>query len=857
MGVTPVHILNIAPSLPDKLLPALDLAYNLRWCWNHDVTDLFRRLDRDLWEQVGMNPVLMLGRISQERLEEITNDEALMAHLERVYSELVSYLGETRTWYSSELNGHSDLHVAYFSLEFGINETLPIYSGGLGILAGDHLKAASDLGIPLTGVGILYQEGYFRQYLNADGWQQEEYLDNDFYTMPLKQVTGENGGQLSITVDYPDGPVKALIWKLNIGRVELYLLDANTSENKPEARKITSALYGGDLDMRIRQEILLGIGGVRALKAVGINPKVYHMNEGHSAFLALERIRQYKERTGLSFWEGHSLVRSSNVFTTHTPVPAGNDVFPPDMVLHYFSPYLPQYEIDEKSFLGLGRQDPRDKNEGFCMTVLAIKEAAFINGVSELHGKVSRGMWRNVWPKVPIEEIPVSHVTNGIHTNSWVSKETSDLFSRYLGPRWMVDPADEELWKRIDIIPAEELWRTHERRRERLVAFARRKLAEQLRDRGASEVEVRQAGEVLNPEALTIGFARRFATYKRGTLLFRNLERLIKILSDKERPVQIIFAGKAHPRDTAGKELIREIIHKARHPVLRQHIVFLENYDMFVARYLVQGVDVWLNTPRRPLEASGTSGMKASANAGLNLSVLDGWWDEAYRENTQIGWSIGSGEEYDNTEYQDNIEADSLYDLLEKEVIPLFYERGQDGLPRGWIQFMKNNLRTICPFFNTNRMVKDYTRMAYLPCSERHNMMCDNDCAEAKSFTQWKQHVREVWKNVHIKDISCMECSTSLKVGDKLKVQAKIDLAGLTPDDVVVQIVYGPLDKNNTIIDPKTKEMENTGQDEGAMIFEGDMSCETSGRLGNTIRIMPRHEVLLDPYKMGLIIWGA
>jgi len=858
MGVKPVHVLNIAPSLPEKLLPALDLAYNLRWCWNHDVTDLYRRLDRELWEKIGMNPVLMLGKISQERLEQITRDDALMSHLERVYSDLVDYLGENRTWYSAEMNSETPLHVAYFSLEFGINETLPIYSGGLGMLAGDHLKSASDLGIPLTGVGLLYQEGYFRQYLNADGWQQEEYTDNDFYTMPVKQVTGEDGKQLSITVEYPTGPVKVLIWKVNVGRVELYLLDTNAEENSPEDREITSALYGGDLHMRIRQEILLGIGGVRALKAVGINPKVYHMNEGHSAFLALERIRQYMERSGLSFWEGHSLVRSSNVFTTHTPVPAGNDVFPPDMIMHYFSPYLPQYNIPQDAFLGLGRQNPADKNEGYCMTVLAIKEAAYTNGVSELHGQVSRKMWRGVWPKVPLEEIPIAHVTNGVHITSWISKEMSDLLNRYLGPRWIKDAADPELWKRIDIIPPDELWRTHERRRERLVAFARRRLADQLHSRGASDVDIRHAAEVLNPEALTIGFARRFATYKRGTLLFKNLDRLINILNDKKRPVQILFAGKAHPRDNSGKELIREIIHKARHPVLRQHVVFLENYDMFLARYLVQGVDIWLNTPRRPLEASGTSGMKASANGGLNLSVLDGWWDEAFRNNTQVGWSIGHGEEYDNKDYQDDIEADSLYDLLEKEIIPLFYDRGQDGLPRGWVDYMKNSMRSICPFFNTNRMVKDYVQRAYIPCAKRHELMSNDDCAEAKKFTDWKQKVRSAWKNVKIKDITCEECAVSLKVGDELKVQVKIDLAGLTPNDVVVQIVYGPLDRFGTIYEPSTTGMDNTGtDDDGAIIFQGKMKCTTSGRLGNTIRVMPRHQVLLDPFKMGLIIWGA
>ncbi len=857
MSVKPVNVLYVSPSLPDKLKPALEIAMNMRWCWSHEATDLFRRLDRELWDKVNKNPVFMLGQIKQERLNEILDDDAIMAHLDRVYEDLQEYLNDKKTWYDEEIKPKHILKVAYFSLEFGLNETIPIYSGGLGMLAGDHLKSASDLGIPLTGVGLLYQEGYFRQYLNADGWQQEEYIGNDFYNMPIEQVRGEDGNQLSVTVEYPTGPVKAMIWKVTVGRITLYLLDTNTQDNSPEDRDITSALYGGGLDMRIRQEMLLGIGGVRLLKALDINPNVYHMNEGHSAFLALERSRQYMERQGLSFWEGHSLVRSSNVFTTHTPVPAGNDVFPPDMVLNYFSPYLDQYGLSPKDFLGLGRQNPADDNEGFCMTVLAIKEAAFINGVSRLHGEVSRKMWRNIWESVPLEEIPIDHVTNGVHLTSWVSKEMSDLLSRYLGPRWMRDPSNVELWERIEKMPAEELWQTHERRRERLVAFARRRLAEQFRSRGAAEVDVRRAEEVLNPEALTIGFARRFATYKRGTLLFKNLERLVNIIDNKDRPVQIIFAGKAHPRDNSGKELIRQIVHFGRKPRLRSHIVFMENYDMHLARYMLQGVDVWLNTPRRPLEASGTSGMKASANGVINLSILDGWWCEAFESNSNVGWAIGHGEEYEDTEYQDDIEADSLYDLLEKEVVPLFYDRGSDNLPRGWIKYMKENMHEICPQFNTNRMVKEYTKKAYAPCMERHNFMSLEDCEEAKIFTDWKQYVRRVWKDVRITNIDCSSCDNA-KVGEEIVIQAAINMAGLTPEDVVVQIVHGPLDSGGGIIEPEAVEMAPVvTNSDGDMLFKGSFVLTSSGRRGQTVRVMPRNPMLDDPFKMGLIKWGA
>lgn len=855
MSIRPIEILNVSPSLPDELQCALEIAYNMRWCWNHDTTDLFRRLDRNLWEQVDMNPVKLLGRLGRDRIDQILRDDALLAHLDRVYKSLKDYMADKNIWYSPELAKCEGFLAAYFSLEFGLNETLPVYSGGLGMLAGDHLKAASDLGVPLVGMGLLYQEGYFRQYLNADGWQQEAYVDNDFYTMPVKPVIGEDGAQLSIMVEFPTGPVKALIWKIQVGRVDLYLLDTNSADNRPEDRIITSALYGGDLDLRIRQEILLGIGGVRALNAIGLSPTVYHMNEGHSAFLALERIRMYKSRENISFWEAHSLVRASNCFTTHTPVPAGNDVFPSKMVMEYFKAALPEYGITEKEFLGLGRQNMNNENEDFCMTVLAIKEAAFINGVSKLHGSVSRAMWKNIWPVLPLDEIPITHVTNGVHTNTWISKEMADLLHRYLGPRWEKDPADEELWNRVDLIPAEELWRTHERRRERLVAFARRRLEIQLAARGSSESEVRQASEVLNPEALTLGFARRFATYKRGTLLFRNLDRLLSILGNRERPVQIIFAGKAHPRDTAGKELIRDIIHNVRHPVLRRNIVFIENYDMFIARYLVQGVDVWLNTPRRPLEASGTSGMKVSANGGINASILDGWWCEAYELGN--GWSIGRGEEYQNTEYQDDIEADALYDLLEKEIIPTFYNRGMDGLPRKWIEMMKSNMKTVCPQFNTSRMVKDYTVRGYIPGSRRQERMSKDNCEGAKQFALWKNRIRDLWRGVKIIGVKS-SATKGVKVDDRITVEAEIELAGLTPEDVIVQIVYGSIDADGRIIAPEKVAMTcNGGGEGGKRIFKGEMVCHTSGRYGHTVRVLPRHEMLTDPFKMGLIAWGG
>ncbi len=853
----PAHVFHVTPSLPKRLGSLMELAYNLRWSWDHDTIDLFRRMDRDLWDSMYSNPIRMLGQIKQERLMEADNDESILAHLDRVYHDLVDYINEPKTWYKTEQKKKYEINCAYFSMEFGLNECIPNYSGGLGLLAGDHLKAASDLGLPLTGVGMLYQEGYFTQYLNADGWQQEKYTENDFYTMPVRQLLDSQSKPVRIQVEYPTGTVTAQVWYIQVGRNMLLLLDTNLPEvNSPEDCALTSALYTGDLDKRVRQEIMLGIGGVRALVAAGIEPNVYHMNEGHSAFLSLERIRRYQEIKGLNFWEARSVVRASNVFTTHTPVPAGNDVFPPDLVLKYLGDYVKSLGISTDEFISHGRQDPADKNEGFCMTVLAINTAAFINGVSELHGEVSRNMWKRIWQAVPINEIPITHVTNGVHSLSWISKEMTDLLDRYLGPRWKHDPTDQDLWNRVDLIPPEELWRTHERRRERLVAFARRRLASQLESRGVLASEVRRAGEVLNPEALTIGFARRFATYKRGDFLFHDVDRLIRLLSDKDRPVQILYAGKAHPKDTQGKEVIRHIIHEARLPELRDRIVFLENYDIFLARYLAQGVDIWLNTPRRPLEASGTSGMKVVPNGALNISILDGWWCEAYTPD--VGWAIGHGEQYDDLDYQDDIEANSLYDILEKEVIPLYYDRGSDGLPRRWIQLMKNSMKSISPVYNTNRMVKEYNNRAYVSCAMRHDNLTANECSETKVFTEWKNRLRGIWNKIRINNIECVCGDSQMKVGDVLDVHASINLAGLTPEDVLVQSVHGPLNADGEIENPVLSNLEAAGQaDNGDYLFKGAIICASSGRHGHTLRVLPSNPSLQDPFKMGLIIWGS
>jgi starch phosphorylase len=857
----PSHTFRIIPALPASLERLRELAYNLKWAWDHDAIDLFRRLDRDLWETSGHNPVLMLGTIGQERLEQAAADDGFMAHLERVGRDLDRYVQAKSTWFSRTYPDGAGACMAYFSAEFGLTESLSIYGGGLGMLAGDHLKSASDLGLPLVGVGLLYQEGYFHQYLNPDGWQQEQYPDNDFYNLPLVLVRQLSGSPLIVEVELPGRVLRAQVWQAQAGRVPLYLLDTNIEANRPDDRNITDKLYGGDNDMRIRQEILLGIGGVRALHLVGLQPTVCHMNEGHSAFLSLERIRLLMEECQLSFAEAREAAAAGHVFTTHTSVPAGIDWFHPDLVDYYFNGYYPRLGLSRAEFMGLGRMNPADTNGYFCMAILAMRLSYRINGVSQLHARVSREIWQEVWPRVPLDELPILGITNGVHARSWISKDMADLYDRYLGPRWSERPSDPQIWQQVARIPNEELWRTHERRRERTVTFARRRLRSQLEHRGGIPAELSQADEVLNPEALTIGFARRFATYKRGTLLFRDLDRLTRILSNRDRPVQLVYAGKAHPHDNPGKELIRQIIHHVRRPELRSRIVFIEDYDMEIARYLVQGVDIWLNTPRRPHEASGTSGMKATVNGALNLSILDGWWAEGYTPET--GWAIGGGEEYsdDQFDYQDSVESNAIYDLLEKEIVPLFYDRGRDGLPRGWLAKMKAAMQYHASVYNTNRMVGEYCDQCYLPAVRRVRQLMEGDtpAGRAKALAAWKSRVVAHWSEVRIENVSADQPpGQDLKVGDQLQVQALVRLGRLKPTDVVVQLFYGRLDAEGLIDESQSVEMliaQSKG--EGAYVFAGAIPCKTSGRYGFTLRVLPSHPDLGSPFEMGLVAWGS
>lgn len=854
--VQPVARVTVAPKLPPELDRLNELANNLRWAWDHESIALFRRLDPELWEETGHNPVWMLGRLSQQRLKSVMSDSSFMAHYDRVCVAYDEYMNAKSTWYT---NNYGDLEhqptIAYFSMEFGLTESLQNYSGGLGILSGDHLKSASDLNIPLIGVGLLYQEGYFHQYLNADGFQQENYPINDYANLPVTLQTDDNGTPLKISVPLPGRELFAQIWKVQVGRVSLYLLDSNIDENKlEEDRNLTDRLYGGDRRTRIRQEILMGIGGIRALKALEINADVFHMNEGHSAFLLIERIRNYMRDDGLTFHEAKHITAASTVFTIHTPVPAGLERFGFDLIDEHFTNIMGELGLSRDQFIDLGREN-MGNYELFSMSVMALDISSGANGVAQLHGVVSRDMWQWVYPDVPVDEVPITAITNGIHVQTWVSREMGSLFDRYLDPAWRSEASRTEVWQGITSIPDAELWRTHARRRERLVAFTRKRLRQQLINRGVSQTSIQEAEEVLNPDALTIGFARRFATYKRATLIFRDIERLRAMVTDANRPIQFIFAGKAHPHDNEGKELIREIVNSASDADFRDSIVFLEDYDINVARYMVQGVDVWLNNPRRPKEASGTSGMKVIYNAGLNCSIPDGWWAEAYRP--EVGWSIGNGEEYDpdQWEHQDHIESQALYNILEKDIIPLFYNQTRDGLPRDWIQRVKTSMMDLAPFFNTNRMVQQYTEEMYMPRFEVAQDMKSPNYDKAKSFSAWRENLNHVWHEVNV--VSVDVAQGDVAVGTETEIVAKVHLGSLKPDDVRVQLYYGMLDTMGNIMDGDAVDMKLSDDNGGSnYTFKTTHLYEATGNVGFSVRVVPQHKYIYTPFLPHRITWA-
>ncbi|NUN97876.1 MAG: alpha-glucan family phosphorylase, partial [Candidatus Omnitrophica bacterium] len=675
-------------------------------------------------------------------------------------------------------------------------------------------------------------------------------------TLPIELQVDAKGRPILVEVNFGKHPVVIQIWKIKVGRVALYLLDTNLSANQADDREITAQLYGGDTDLRIRQEIVLGIGGYRAIRKLGINPSVCHMNEGHAAFLTLERIREAMHDHRLTFEEAKVATAAGNVFTTHTPVPAGNDRFAPERIEHYLAEEAyKDLGLTAERFLALGRENEQDPAEWFCMTVLALKLSSHSNGVSKLHGDVSRNLWKRIWPETPHSEVPINSITNGIHIRTWLSGDMASLFDRYLGVRWWSNPVDTAVWERVEQIPDAELWRTHQRRTDRLVSFIRKRLKKQLTRRGLPTSEVNLADEVLDPDSLTIGFARRFASYKRGTLLFRNPERLAKILNNPARPVQIVYAGKAHPADNPGKEIIRQLAHFCRQPEFRHNVVFIEDYDMNVARYMLQGVDIWLNTPRRPLEASGTSGMKAAANAVLNLSILDGWWCEAYQGDN--GWAIGSGEDYSDPNYQDQIESETLYEMLEKDIVPLFYERGRDDLPRGWIKRMKRCLITICPVFNTNRMLREYSERFYFPAAEHSLRLVADDFAAARQAAQWEARVLAAWKSVEITQVRCDVENQVVRVGQKAPIQIEVSLKDLDPSDIAVEVYYGRLNSDGELVDGRPKRLEfQRKTSKGDAVFGGEIPCHTSGRFGFSARVILAHPDIPAVDRLRSIKWA-
>jgi starch phosphorylase len=850
-----LHTYTVVPSLPERLAPLKELAYNLRWSWDHPTKQLFETIDPGLWRSTEHNPARLLGLVAQSRLAELEQDSAFTSQLDSVYANFKSYMADGGWWsrhYADEFG--PDFKIGYFSAEFGIAECLPIYSGGLGILAGDHLKAASDLGLPLVGVGFLYQRGYFRQSLNADGWQMENYPTTDFYSLPIEPLIGTDGEPFAIDVDFPGRQVRVQIWKAQVGRISLYLLDTNLPRNADADRHIAGNLYGGDNETRIQQEIVLGIGGIHALDALGIKPTVCHMNEGHSAFLALERVRRLSEGKGLSFADATEATAAGNLFTTHTPVPAGFDLFPPDLMKKYFENYAPKLGLpNHDALLDRGRV-LGDSAGKFNMAILAFRHARYVNGVSKLHGVVSRQMVQPSVPGYPLDEVPVGSVTNGIHTETFLSAEMEVLIQKYCGDLTGESVADPEFWAKVDSIPDAELWAAHEASREKLVEWARQYRIGKLEKRGASEREVNEAGEILDPGTLTIGFARRFATYKRGDLMLRDIDRIKQIINNSDRPVQFVFAGKAHPKDDAGKELIRHIVHFSRDESVRRRIVFLEDYDINMARYLVQGVDVWLNNPRRPMEASGTSGMKVIANGGLNFSVLDGWWAEGY--DPTVGWEIGRGEDYTDLGYQDHVEAQDIYETLEREIAPLFYQRGADGLPYGWVAKMKASMKKLAPIYTTARMVREYTETYYVTAGRRARSLAENDFSRAKALIIWKEKLRSHWGEVRVASVTTE--ADKLSAGTSAPVKASIVLgSAITPDDVTVQLYAGPVDADRNLVETHIAALtlDAAASSDGKYTYNGMLPSDKSGQLGFTVRVLPSHPDAVLPQELPLITW--
>ncbi|MEZ4867295.1 MAG: alpha-glucan family phosphorylase [Caldilineaceae bacterium] len=844
--------ISVFPKLPAAIVRLQELAYNLWWSWEPDAQALYAQIDADLWEATNHNPVKFLRNVHQQKLDDAAAHPGYINAYDAVLAAFDAYMDPANQgWFGATYPNKRDQVIAYFSAEFGLHEALPIYSGGLGILSGDHCKEASDLNLPFIGVGFLYPQGYFTQRIDPEGRQQAEYEKIDFAEMPVTPARDPKGQEVLINVDLPGRTVYAKVWRIQVGRIPIFLMDTDVPRNAPQDRELSARLYGGDREMRISQEVVLGIGGVRAVRALGYQPAAWHMNEGHSAFLGLERIRELVQGAGLTFDEAVEAVRANTLFTTHTPVPAGNDAFVFELVEKFFWPYWGQLGIDRDRFINFARQE-LPWGPQYSMTVLALRLSAYANGVSKLHGEVSREMWQFLWPETPVAHTPIGHITNGVHTKTWLASELRTLYSHYLGDDWLETVDDPATWTAVEEIPAAELWAVHQQRKIKMVEAVRQRVRRQYLRYGEGTRRINEADNLLDPKALTLGFARRFATYKRATLIFQDEARLLRILNDPERPVQIVFSGKAHPADEPGKALIQQIYQMSQRPEFMGKIVFVENYDMNVARHLIAGVDVWLNNPRRPHEASGTSGQKAALCGIPNFSVLDGWWVEGY--NGDNGWAIGEEREYKDEATQDEADVLNLYATLEDEIIPLFYTRDPNGVPLGWVRKMKNAMRTCAPAFSMRRMVKEYTVNYYLPAAANSSRFTTDHFALARDMAGWKSHLHQQWQGLQIH--AATEGMGQITVGDKVRVKAYVHPNGVPVEQLAVELVSGVIDSQGRLVMPDVTALHPNGRENGALLYTGELSPTESGVITLGVRARPVHAGLIHPHETGVSRWA-
>ena len=850
--------ITVNPQLPKNISKLQEISNNLWWSWNTEYLRLLKKIDKDLWETVNKNPIKFLRRVSQERLEKAANNTEFVKEYEQVLKNFEDYMSSKDTWFNKKYPENKQDLIAYFSAEYGLDQTIPIYSGGLGILSGDHLKTASDLGIPLVGVGLLYKNGYFRQRIEGYGNQKSEFCKIDLENMPIFPVKDVNGEPLITYVRYLGRKIYLKVWQINIGRIKLYLLDSDVDKNIDEDRETTSTLYGGNQETRIRQEIILGMAGANLLKIMGLNPTIYHMNEGHSAFLTLEVIKNIMEEKQVSFEVAREITTSKTVFTTHTPVPAGNDIFPIDLMIKYFKDFWPRLGLDSEEFLKLGMPPCDELKYGFNMGIFALKIAGKNNGVSKLHGAVSRELFGEVWPNIAANESPITYVTNGIHTCTWLSPYLKELYNKYLAtsttPYWQDRIYLDETWKRIKDIPNEELWDAHLKRKEKLIEFVKQNVTERLRKAGVSYDEIREVISGISKDDLIIGFARRFATYKRATLIFSDLERITEILNNADRPVRILFAGKAHPADKEGQDLIRYIHELSMKPQFKGKIFLLENYNMAMSKYLVSGVDVWLNNPRRPMEASGTSGQKASVNGVINFSVSDGWWAEGYDQTN--GWVIGTNDEYPSYQEQDRADSISLYNTLENKIIPTFYNKpSKDTYSEKWMEYMKNSIITTGGKYSTARMLVDYTEKLYMPLIKNTNKYF-SDLENVIQYTNWKKETIENWQNMLIEQVDNPE-NINIDAGEKIDVNCMVTLPNINENNIRVEVYCGRISDEGTVEDIKIVPMKLVKKEEQYKRFHynAKISLSTGGNYGYTFRVMPIHEMLLDSENLDLVKW--